>query len=218
MKKPQHTSATFIFDPNVSKMLSDAAAFYIAISTPPGNTHVSIPAATITAAQGRITTAQNAEIAAATKAVGTAGARDIAVEAVITDVRNFEAIVQTAINNAPDKITATTIAQECLLHPKKPIIINKNDFKAENDTTTSGVVDIIFKAAAKGLHACYELQESIDGINYTPAKVSPDSHYKYTHGKAVGTKLWFRGRISLSEKRGGAQTWLYPADIFIYTK
>jgi hypothetical protein len=218
MKKPQHLSATFIFDDNVSKMLKDALAFYIAISTAPGNTHVTIAQALITAAQGRVATAQNAEIAAATKAVGTAGARDIAVAAVMVDVRTFEAVVQTAITNAPDRLTAITIAQECLLHPKSPIIINKNDFKAENDTTTSGVVDIMFKAAAKGLHACYELQESIDGINFTPAIVLPDSHYKFTHGKPAGTKLWFRGRISLSVKRGGPQTWLYPVDMFLFTK
>ena len=119
MKKPQHTSASFIFDPNVSKMLKDALAFYIAISTAPGNTHVTIAAALIAAAQGRVATAQNAEIAAATKAVGTAGVRDSAVEAVMVDVRNFEAVVQTAINNAADKTTAKTIAQECLLHTKR---------------------------------------------------------------------------------------------------
>jgi len=218
MKKPQHTSASFIFDNNVSKMLSDISAFYIAISTPPGNSHVTIATALISAAQGRVTTAQNAETAAATKAVGTAGVRDIAVEAVMVDVRNFEAIVQTAINNAPNQTTATTIAQECLLHPKKLPVINKNDFKVANDADTSGVVTIVFKAAAKGLHACYEIQESLDGINYTPAKVSPDSHYKFAHGKAAGVKLWFRGRISLSEKRGGAQTWLTPVDVYIYAK
>ena len=218
MKKPQHTSASFIFDNNESKMLSDSSAFYTAISTPPGNTHVTIAANLITAAQGRVTTAQNAVTAAKTKAVGTAGVKDIAIKAVIVDVRNFEAIVKTAINNAPDELTAITIAQECLLHVKKPSIANKNDFSVENDTTTSGVVNIIFKAVKQGVNACYELQESTDGINFVTVKVSPDSHYKYAHGKAEGTKLWFRGRISLSEKKGGAQTWLYSVDQHKFTK
>ena len=136
----------------------------------------------------------------------------------MVDVRNFEAIVQTAINNAPDELTAITIAQECLLHVKKQAVISKNDFNVENDTATSGVVDIVFKAAARGARACYELQESTDGINFVTVKVSPDSHYKYAHGRAEGTKIWFRGRLSLSEKMGGAQTWLYQVDEHIFTK
>jgi len=75
-----------------------------------------------------------------------------------------------------------------------------------------------FKAAARGARACYELQESTDGINFVTVKVSPDSHYKYAHGKAEGTKIWFRGRLSLSEKMGGAQTWLHQVDEHIFTK
>jgi hypothetical protein len=218
MKKPQHTTAFFIFSDNAPQMLSDALAFITAISTPPGNIWVTIAAATISASKTRITTAQTAEFNTKTRAIGTAKARDLAVNPVVTDVLNYVAIVQTAVNNAPNLATALTIISECGLHYKLPVIINKNDFKTENDAATSGVVDIVFKAAPRGVHACYELQESIDGINFTPAKVSPDSRYKFTHGKAIGTKLWFRGRISLSEKRGGAQTWLYPVDVFIYTK
>jgi hypothetical protein len=218
MKKPQHTTAFFIFDDNPSQMLNDALAFLTAISTPPGNTWVTIAAAAIAATKTKITTAQAAETNTKTRTIGAAKARDLAVSPVVTDVLNYVAIVQTAVNNAPNEATALTIITECGLHYKEPVIINKNDFKSENDAATSGVVDIVFKAAPRGVHACYELQESIDGINFTPAKVSPDSRYKYAHGKAIGTKLWFRGRISLSEKRGGAQTWLYPVDVFLYTK
>jgi hypothetical protein len=218
MKKPQHTNAIFIYNENVTQMLSDALAFYIAISTAPGNTWVTIAAATIAAAKGRITTAQTAETNTKTRAIGTADARNIAVKAVDTDVQNFVAIVQTAVNNAPDAVTAATIVHECGLHTREITILTKGDFKITNDGTTSGVVDIVFKAAHKGYHACYELQESTDGITFITVKVSPDSRYKYTHGKAIGTKLWFRGRISLSEKRGGAQVWMAPTDTFIYSK
>jgi len=218
MKKPQHTNAIFIFSDNVSQMLSDALAFIIAISTAPGNTWVTIAAAAISASKTRITTAQSAETNTKTRTIGAADARDLAVKSVVTDVQNYVGIVQTAVNNAPDEATALTIIHECGLHNKLPVAKNKNDFKSVTDATTSGVVDIMFKAAARGLHACYELQESSDGITFVTVKVSPDSHYKYPHGKAIGTKLWFRGRISLSEKRGGAQTWLYPVDVFLYTK
>ncbi len=216
MKKPQHTTAYFIFDDNVSQMLSDVLAFLTAISTAPGNTWVTIAAAAIAATKTKITTAQTAESNTKTRAIGMANARDLAVEPVVIDVQNYVAVVQTAVNNAPNKATALTIIRECGLHSKLPVIINKNDFKVTNNTTTNGMVNIVFKAAGEGIHACYEIQESIDGINFTPAKVSPDSRYKYAHGKAAGTKLWFRGRISLSEKRGGAQLWLTPAVAFIF--
>jgi hypothetical protein len=216
MKKPKHTNAIFNFDTNVSKMLNDASAFYIAISTAPGNTYVSILPATIAAAKSRVTTALAAETTAATHATGTVQARDLAVKAVITDIQNFEAIVQTAVNNAPDELTAIAIVHECGLHTRKIAITTKGDFDVENDKTTNGVVDVIFKAADRGVHACYELQVSDDGINYVTVKVSPDSRYKYTHGKPAGTKLWFRGRISLSDTKGGAQLWLTPAVDFIF--
>lgn len=215
MKKPPHVHVYFEFSTNVSQMLSDALAFIIAISTLPGSAWVTIATATISASKSKITTAQTAETNTSTRAIGTADARDIAVKPVIVDIENYVAIVQTAVNNASDVATATTIAHECGLHIREIAITTKGDFKVTNDKTAAGVIDVIFKAASKGVHACYELQESADGVTFVSVKVSPDSRYKYAHGKATGTKLWFRGRISLSEKRGGAQAFLAPTIPFI---
>lgn len=216
MKKKKHVNAIFYYSDNVSQLLTDALAFYTAISTPPGNGAVTIPSATITAAQGRVATARAAEGNVNTRTIGAAGARDIAVQAVITDIQNFVAIVQTAANNAPNETAATTIVTECGLHTKKQPSKTKPGFAVKNDATTAGLVDFIYKAAAKGLKACYETQESTDNVNWVTVKTSPDARYTYTHGKPSGTKLYFRGRMILSELKGGAQAWQVPSTAFIF--
>jgi hypothetical protein len=217
MKKRKHVSAIFVYNENVSQFLTDALAFIIALSTAPGNTVVTIAATAITAARNHITTAQNAETNVASHTIGTADARDVAVNQVVTDVQNFVAIVQTAANNATDVATATTIVTECGLVTRKPASKSKPSFAAKNDSKVSGLFDFIYKAAGKGVHACFETQESIDNINWVTIKTSPDSRYSFAHGKPVGTKVWLRGRMILSEKKGGAQAWMTPSTPFLYT-
>lgn len=217
MKKRKKVSAIFVYNENVSQFLTDALAFIIALSTAPGNTVVTIAAAAITAARNHITTAQTAETNVASRTIGTAGTRDVAVNQVVTDVQNFVAIVQTAANNAPDVVTATTIVTECGLVTRKPTVKSKPSFAAKNDGTVSGQFDFTYKAAGKGVHACFETQESLDNITWVTIKTSPDSRYTFVHGKPVGTKVWLRGRMILSEKKGGAQAWMVPAKPFLST-
>ena len=216
MKKRKHVNAIFVYNENVSQFLTDALAFIIALSTAPGNTVVTIAATAITAARNHITAAQTAETNVASRTIGTANTRDVAVNQVITDVQNFVAIVQTAANNAPDVATATSIVTECGLVTRKPSNKTKAGFNVKNDAATAGLVDFIYKAAAQGLKACYETQESLDNINWVTVKTSPDSSYTFAHGKASGTKVYFRGRIILSEKKGGAQAWITPPTAFIF--
>ena len=216
MTKRKHVNAIFTYDPNVSQFLSDAGTFYNIISTAPGNTWVTIPPASITAAQANITAARTAENNVGTGARGLADARDLAVGLVITDVRNFVGIVQTAANNAVDVATATTIVTECGLHTRKQTSKTKAGFTVGFDTSSAGLLSISFKAAAKGLRACYEIQESLDGINWLTVKTSTDARYTYAHGKPTGTKLYYRGRVILSELNGGAQPWMMPPLAFIY--
>ena len=217
MKKRKHVNAIFVYNENVSQFLTDALAFIIAISTAPGNAWVTITAAAITTARNHITAAQTAETNTATRAMGLAGARDLAVQAVVTDVQNFVAQVQIAANNAPDVATAITIVTECGLVTRKPSNKTKGGLSVINDTTVSGTFIVTFKAAAGRAKASYEIQESIDNITWVTVKVSPDSHYLFAHGKPLGTKLYIRGRLSLSEKKGGAQAWITPPTPFIFT-
>ena len=79
MTKRKRVGAIFIFNENVSQFLTDASIFYTALSTTPGSTFVTIPPATMTAAQTHLTAARSAESAAGTGAMGLASARDLAV-------------------------------------------------------------------------------------------------------------------------------------------
>ena len=217
MSKRKHVNAVFATSENVSQFLTDALTFYTAISTPPGSTAVTITPAAITAAQGRVATARTAESAVGTGTMGLAAARDIAVAAVETDVRNFTALVQIAANSAVDAATATTIITECGLVTKKIGSKTKDGFSVALNSTTAGLLDLVFKAPVKNVKASYETQQSVDNLNWVTVNVSPDSRNTYAHGMASGTKLYFRGRVILSVKKGGAQAWLTPSISFIYT-
>jgi hypothetical protein len=216
MKKRKHVNAIFTYDDNVSKLLTDALAFYNAISKPPGSTHVTIAMASITDAINHVDTARASEVKTATRAIGSADERDIDVQAVITDIENFVAMVQIAVNNAPDELTAIGIVADCGLHRRKPASRKKNDFNVRNKANTQGILNFIFKAAAKNFKSCYEVQESTDNINWVTIKAMPESNGTYAHGKPEGTKLYFRGRVILTEKNGGAQAWMSPPVAFIF--
>ena len=217
MSKRKHVTAVFATSENVSQFLTDALTFYTAIATPPGSTAVIIPPAAITAAQGRVATARTAESAVGTGTIGLAATRDIAVAAVETDVKNFTALVQIAANNAVDAATATAIVTECGLVTKKNGSKTKDSFAVTLDAITAGLLNFTFKAAAQGLHACYETQQSIDNATWVTVKVSSTGNYTYAHGMPTGTKLYFRGRVILSDKKGGAQAWLTPSVGYLFT-
>lgn len=217
MTKKKHVSAFFTFNSNVSQFLTDAQAFYTAISTAPGSSYVTVTPASITAAQAHITTARTAETAVSTGSIGLASARNLAVAVVETDVRNFMLIVQGAANNAPDLATATTIITECGLTTRRVTSKVKLPFDVLNDDTTAGLLDIIYKAVPHSMSVCYETQISTDNLSWTTVKVTPDSRITYMHGVASGTKLYFRGRVILGEKKGGAQAWVTPPAPYLIT-
>lgn len=216
MSKRKHVKAIFTFSKNVSQFLTDAQTFYTAISTAPGSGYVTVTSASITTAQGRITAARTAESAVGTGAMGLAAARDLAVGLVEADVRNFVMIVQAATNNALDVATATTIVTECGLNTRKAASKTKNDFEVVNDAQSAGVLDVVFKAVGNGKNACYETQMSTDNINWATVKISPDSRITLPHGSVSGSKLYFRGRVILSERNGGPQSWITPPSAYIF--
>lgn len=67
-----------------------------------------------------------------------------------------------------------------------------------------------------GKRFAYEIQESADNVTFVTYKVTPDCRSTYAHGKPAGTKLYFRGHICLSDKKGGAQA--YFTTVIVYTK
>ena len=217
MSKRKHVNAVFATSENVSQYLTDALTFYTAISTTPGGTFLTITPAAITAAQGRVAAARTAESAVGTGTMGLAAARDLAVGAVETDVKNFTALVQIAANNAVDVATAKTIITECGLVTKRNGAKTKDGFSVTINSVTAGLLDLVYKAPVKNVKASYETQQSMDNVNWLTVNISPDSRNAYAHGMPSGTKLYFRGRVILSVKKGGAQVWLTPSASFIYT-
>ena len=217
MTKRKRVNAIFNFDDNVSQLLTDASTFYTAITTAPASTYITITPAELLAAKGRLAAALEAEVAVGKGTIGLAAARDLAVSLVVADIRNFVILVQTAANNEVDEATATAIVTECGLVTWKERSNVKGDFAVNNDPITVGMLNIIFKSTPKGVNACYETQLSTDGISWTSIKTSTDSYYNYSHGREAGTILYFRGRVILSEKKGGAGKWITPSASFIIT-
>ena len=215
MTKKKYVTAIFKYDDNVSQLLTDASTFYNALGTAPASGHVTISSGVLTAAKGRIAAAQLAETAVGIGTMGLAAARDLAVGLVIADIQNFVILVQMAVNNVLDIPTAIAIAKECGLVTKRDRALGKESFAVNNDTTSVGVLDFNFKASPRGVNACYETQMSTDNVNWAHIKTSTDSTYKFVHGFEIGTKLYFRGRVILSEKKGGAQKWIAPSKAYI---
>jgi hypothetical protein len=225
-KKPEHVEAIFDYSENVPQLLSDAITFYTAIAPAgaisagslagAGATYAAIPVASITTALAHVASCRTAESAAATRAIGTAPARDLALAPVLVDIHNFVATIQIVVNNAPNAETAKAIVAACGLHTRKETPRTKAGFDVKNDPTSVGMLDFAFKAALRGVRACYEIQQSTDNINWITIKITPESRTTYMHGMPSGTKLYFRGHIILGDKNGGVQAWLTPATAFLY--
>ncbi|MHB8261283.1 MAG: hypothetical protein ACYDCN_08845 [Bacteroidia bacterium] len=218
MKKRAHVNAIFYYSINVSQFLSDADAFFIVLGTAPANTFVIISTRDLAAARAAVVTARGAESNVSSRTRGVADARDLNIAPVVTYVQNFVLAVQTSANNAATVALATAGVTECLLHTKKPSTKHKDSFDFSNDATTPSLFDIAFKAAPKNVHACYECWLSLDNITFDFVKSSPDSRYTYAHGKPVGTKVYLKGRMVLSEKKGGEQAFIIPPEAFVFTK
>src|ERR1035437_1432012 len=137
MNKRKHVAAIFQFVENVSQLLSDVTTFYTAISNPPGNTHVTIAAATITTAKNNVIKALAAEAAVKTRTIGTSSARDAILATVITEVRSFVLLVQASANLAPDEVVATQIVTECGLTTRADAVRVKKDFEVRMDDTAA---------------------------------------------------------------------------------
>jgi len=225
-KKPTRVEASFIFSDNVPQLLSDAVTFYTAIAPAgaisagspagAGAAYVTFTAAAITTALNHVAACRTAQSLTATRAIGAAPARDMALAAVLTDIYNFVATIQIAVNSAANTTAAKAIVSACELHTRKDKTTTKAPFEVRLDPKSAGMLDFIFKAAPSGYKATYEVQQSIDNINWVSVKIFPTSRDTFMHGMPPGTKLYFRGRITLSAKKGGAQAWLTPATAYIY--
>jgi hypothetical protein len=216
MKKRKHVVAYFVGSDNVSQYLSNALTYYLALLAQ-GTTYVTFGAGVIAAAQTRAEAAQVAESKVPLGGLGAADARDLIVAPVITDVQNFVLLVQAASNNATTVAAATAAVTGCGLVTRKPVVTTKDSYTVTNDTTP-GMVDVVFKAASKGVRACYQTAESLDNVTFTIVKTLPDSRHSFAHGHPKDTKVYYKGRVILSAKNGEEQAWITPPTLYIIVK
>ena len=195
MGKKKHVVAIFKFSPSIPQFMLDALSFKNKLTTPPGNTRVTVDPLAITNFGNHLDALKDAETNVKPGGNIPAADRDEALEVVKTDVRGFVALVQLAANAAPDELTSVGIVEDCGLHVRKVTARAKPDIEAKPDKKQSGLITLISKAADKKLAASYEWQSSADGINFTQVKVTTRSRYKWVSGLAAGTKVYLRKRV-----------------------
>lgn len=203
----RHIVAIFKFSKSVPVFMVDVQAFKIALTTAPGNTHVTIPPATITELETHLATLSSDEAKSATKGIGLAVTRDLSWDVVIKDVRDLVRIVQQVMDNAPDEQHAIAIAHACGLKTKAKGIHVKSDLTVSNDAGGAGLLRLVSRAAGKNINAAYEWQSSFNGVAFTTFKITIESSTLWTSNAAPGTKMYFRRRIIVSEKKGGMLSW-----------
>ena len=225
-KKPKQVGVIFDYNENVSQLLTEAIALYesvaganqISAGSPAGagSVYVAFTNTQITSFLNHVAAARTAESAATLRTTGAAPARNNALAPVIVDIQTVVLAVKSVVINTPNVTLATTIVTACTLHTHKVTIKTKAAFEAHNDKTTAGEIDFVYKAVKSGLRACYVNWISIDNINWTIAKITPDSSTTFVHGHPSGTKIYLKGQIILSDKKGGAQAFIIPPVAYIY--
>ena len=195
MTKKKHVIALFKFNPVVPQLILDANTFRIKLTTPPGNTRVTIDPLKITKLNDDIDALVHAESNIKPSGTISAADRDEALETVKTDVRDLVMDVQKAANAAPDEIISTGIIEDCGLRTRKINPRVKPDIEAKADKKQTGLITLISKAADKGTAASYEWQMSLDGTTFTNIKITTRCRYKWVSGLEPGTKVYFRKRV-----------------------
>lgn len=214
MAKKKHVVAVFTFSENVPQFLDDVNAFKQSLTTAPGNTHVTVPAADITQLTDDVADLVAAQALAASGEDGTAADRDVAWDVVITDVRGLVQIVQKAADVAATEEVAIAIVQGCGLRVKSRGVFVKPDFAAKLDKNVQGLVKLVSKAAQKGVRASYEWQHSANGVNFTTIKITTKSRTTWLSGIAPGTKAYFRKRVII-EDLAGPPVWSQIVSLYI---
>src|SRR5688572_24368209 len=101
--------AVFVISRKVAVFIDDLTALMAKLTTAPGNTFITLAPAIVTAINGRLANLVTAQATAATRAQGTAAARDVVLVTCINDVNMLKAEVQLAADDAADDLIAREI-------------------------------------------------------------------------------------------------------------
>lgn len=148
------------------------------------------PSPTLATVKTDVDTLETLETKAATRAVGTAAARDLQVDVCSKDLRNLAAYVQTTANAAPDAAKAIAIIEASGFRVKFNGTHSKAPIEAIN-SIDEGSIDLVAKSGGKS--TVYMWQSSANGVAWTDLPVTQIA--KTTIDSLVpGTKVFFRVR------------------------
>ncbi|MEP7169705.1 MAG: hypothetical protein ABI855_10080 [Bacteroidota bacterium] len=141
-----------------------------------------------------------AQTIAKTRVTGSASARDLKYDIVLTEVYGLQSYVQGLADIAPDEATAIAIINASGFGLKNRGVRVKPPLAARQGSI-GGSIDLIAKSAGK--RVSYEWQSSSDTITWTDLPVTLQAKTKVT-GLTSGTRIYFRFRAILKD---GVTSW-----------
>ena len=153
------------------------------------------PLATVNIDIGKL---EDAETLARTRVVGSAGARNVQYDVVLTEIRSLKIYVQTQADNAPDEKTAVAIIEASGfnlrvngVHMKPPLAVKQAEATGE----------VILTAKSAGKRASYDWQVSTDGTTWVDLPSTLKAKTTVS-GLTADVRTYFRFRAILSTGTG----------------
>jgi hypothetical protein len=172
-----------------------------------GNAHFPSPTPPLATVTAHIQTLEAAETTSHSHAKGTADARDVPLQQVVTDLHQLGAYVQSVADSNPDQAAAIIASAGFGTHPHG--VHAKSDLAAHMGP--GGLV--ILRAIAVGKRAAYEWQVSSDGgKTFAPLPSTTTANTSIT-GLTLGQTYWFRVRGNVGQSIGD---WHEPVSLLVH--
>ena len=163
------------------------------------------PLATVTLDIGAL---ESAETTAETRVVGSAAARNLKYDVVLTDIHGLENYVQNQADNAVDEATAIAIINASGfslkvngVHVKPPLAVKNSPVSGE----------VILTGKSAGKRASYDWQMSTNGTTWTDLSSTLQAKTKAS-GLTLDVRTYFRFRAILP---GGTASWSASVSIVV---
>jgi hypothetical protein len=163
------------------------------------------PLATVTTDTNAL---EAAETIAKTHVTGSAAARDLQYNIMLSDMFGLQGYVQNLADLAPDEATSIAIINASGFGLRNHRVLIKPLLSVKHGDE-EGAIKLVAKSAGK--RASYEWQQSADGIAWSDLPVTLQAKTAVM-GLTVGTKMYFRVRPVLKD---GAGFWSPPVSIIV---
>jgi len=171
------------------------------------NPYFPTPAPALPTVSAHIQALQSAETTAKSRSLGTTGARNLALQQVVTDIHQLGAYVQTVADSRPSQAGAVITSAGFAV--RRGGVHVKADLSAR--MSPGGVVTLRAKAAGK--RVAYEWQVSPDGGKTWTALPSTSRADTIVPGLSTGTTYLFRVRPNIGRRTGD---WYEQATLLVH--